>query len=176
MYRKVRAWLCTLLVCIAVKKKKIKYLYSAAIASPIKLYFMCRWLVTYLASSAFNSVICVGRNVESLETSSCIGSNPEPIGWRELKHHLALGKLGIKPTRFKMAFLLLGSFCESVEGVSPPPELHLGVQGPRASVTRCPLVASISPFPWCQSLPGTNSLLREMLPCRTQPRTDKLRK
>lgn len=138
MYRKVRAWLCTFLVCIAVEKK---YLYSSVIASPIKLYFMCRWLVTYLASFAFNSMICFGRSVpfESLEMAICIGSDPEPVGRRGLKHHLALGELVIKPARFKMAF------CSWVHRVNPwrddpsswAPSGHWQ-RGPCASAARVP--------------------------------------
>lgn len=142
------AWLCTSLICIAIEKK---YLHNS---SPSKLYFMCRWLVAYLASSAFNSTICVGRNVESLETPSCTVSNPEPIGWRELKRHLGLGGLVIKPVQFKMAF------CSCVH----PPKLR-----PCASAKHLSI-------PWCQTLPGADPLLCEVLPCPTKPRTDKLRK
>lgn len=144
---------------------------------PVKLYFMCRWLVTYLASSTFNSVICVGRNVpfESLETSSCMGSSLELTGWREPKHHLALGELVIEPTQFKMAF------CSWVHPVnlwrddssSWAPSGSSGSWSLRGAGV-CSWQAS--PLPWCQILPGAHSLFREMLPCRTQPRIDKLRK
>lgn len=127
------------------------------------LQISCILCVAYLASSAFNSMICVGRNVESLETPSCTGSNPEPTGWRELKCHLALGGPVIKPVQFKMAFC---SWVHPVnpEGTVPPPKLR-----PCASVRHLSI-------PWCQTLPGAVPLLPEMLPCPAKPRTDKPRK
>lgn len=58
----------------------------------------------------------------------------------------------------------------------PPPELCLSVQVPCLGGWVPAHGKHLSLCPLCQTLPGTNSLLHEMLPCQTQPRTDKLRK
>lgn len=145
--RRLRAWLCALLVCSAVEKNTCRVLW---LLPQLSYFFTCRWLVTYLASSAFNSIICVGRNepFECVETSSCVGSNPEPIGWRELKHLLALGGLAIEPAWFKMVL------CSWIRPVNPwkddsssrAPSGRLQ-QGPRASVARVLPSLSLGPDP-----------------------------
>lgn len=159
----VRAWLCTLLVCIAAEKNTFKVLRLL----PIKLYFVCRWLLTYLASSTYNSVICVGRNVpfESLETSSPnrVQSGAHWIQGTEA-HHLAFGELVIKPAQFKMAF------CSWVYPVKGWFLLLSSVWEFRVSVPRWRRVSALGK---CLHCPGARSyqgiILRFVRCCPAEP-------